>query len=83
MRCAVWTGGRDFRIEERPLPEPGPGQVRVRVHAEAEGQPLLYAHTWGRGRVHYNALGHDRRALGHPSYQRLLAQAVAWALGAS
>jgi len=33
--------------------------------------------------VHYNALGHDRRALGHPSYQRLLAQAVAWALGAS
>jgi threonine dehydrogenase-like Zn-dependent dehydrogenase len=33
MRCAVWTGGREFRIEERPAPEPGPGQVRVRVHA--------------------------------------------------
>jgi L-iditol 2-dehydrogenase len=29
----VWTGGRDFRIEERPAPEPGPGLVRVRVHA--------------------------------------------------
>lgn len=33
MRCAVWTGGREFQIEERPRPEPGPGEVRVRVHA--------------------------------------------------
>jgi threonine dehydrogenase-like Zn-dependent dehydrogenase len=32
-RCAVWTGGREFRIDERPVPEPGPGQVRVRVDA--------------------------------------------------
>jgi threonine dehydrogenase-like Zn-dependent dehydrogenase len=62
MRCAVWTGGRDFRIEERPLPEPGPGQVRVRVHAcgvcmtevhTIEGQfgqptpPRVLGHEWG------------------------------------
>lgn len=33
MRCAVWTGGPDFVIEERPVLEPGTGQVRVRVHA--------------------------------------------------
>jgi L-iditol 2-dehydrogenase len=33
MRCAVWVGGPDFRIEELPAPEPGRGQVRVRVHA--------------------------------------------------
>lgn len=33
MRCAIWVGGRDFEIQERPLPEPEPGQVRVRVHA--------------------------------------------------
>ena len=33
MRYAVWTGGRDFHIEEQPVPEPGPGQVRVRVSA--------------------------------------------------
>jgi threonine dehydrogenase-like Zn-dependent dehydrogenase len=61
-RCAVWTGGRDFRIEERPLPEPGPGQVRVRVHAcgvcmtevhTIEGQfgqptpPRVLGHEWG------------------------------------
>jgi len=33
MRAAVWMGGREFRIEDRPEPEPGPGEVRVRVHA--------------------------------------------------
>jgi threonine dehydrogenase-like Zn-dependent dehydrogenase len=33
MRCAVWLGGREFGIEERPLPAPGAGEVRVRVHA--------------------------------------------------
>lgn len=33
MRCAVWTGGNDFRMEERPTTAPGPGEVRVRLHA--------------------------------------------------
>jgi len=33
MRCAVWTGGSDFRLEERPTAPPGPGEVRIRVHA--------------------------------------------------
>lgn len=33
MRCVVWTGGREFHLEARPVPEPGPGQVRVQVHA--------------------------------------------------
>jgi L-iditol 2-dehydrogenase len=32
MRCAVWTGGREFRIERRASPQPGPGQVRLAVH---------------------------------------------------
>ncbi len=32
-RCAVWIGGHEFQIEERPMPEPGPGEIRVRVHA--------------------------------------------------
>jgi threonine dehydrogenase-like Zn-dependent dehydrogenase len=33
MRCAVWLGGREFRIERRASPQPGPGQVRLAVHA--------------------------------------------------
>lgn len=33
MRTAIWTGGRQFVIEDRPEPHPGPGEVRVRVAA--------------------------------------------------
>lgn len=62
MRCAVWVGGNEFRVEERPSPEPGPGEVRVRVHAcgvcmtdvhTAEGllekrePPFVFGHEWG------------------------------------
>jgi threonine dehydrogenase-like Zn-dependent dehydrogenase len=61
-RAMVWTGGRAFRLEERPLPEPGPGQVRVAVHAcgvcmtevhSLEGYftireaPVVLGHEWG------------------------------------
>src|SRR5438034_7782971 len=61
-RAMVWTGGRAFRLENRPLPEPGPGQVRVAVHAcgvcmtevhSLEGYftirepPIVLGHEWG------------------------------------
>jgi threonine dehydrogenase-like Zn-dependent dehydrogenase len=61
-RRAVWTGGREFRVEERPLPEPGPGEARVRVSAcgvcmtevhSLEGYfvlrepPFVLGHEWG------------------------------------
>src|SRR5262245_53714743 len=76
----ITRGVEDFEVMDE-LYQLGGDRARLRVLAEAGGQPLLYTHAFGRGRVHYNALGHDQRALGHPSYQRLLLQAVAWALG--
>ena len=33
MRCAVWVGGREFQVEDRPMPDPGPGELRVRIKA--------------------------------------------------
>ena len=33
LRCAVWHGRGDVRLESRPLPEPGPGDVLVRIAA--------------------------------------------------
>lgn len=63
MRCAVWTGGGDFRLDERPTARPGPGELRVRVHAcgvcmtevhMTEGlvpaalpPPRVLGHEWG------------------------------------
>jgi hypothetical protein len=59
----------------------GPLQPDTRVLASAEGHPLLYVKTFGKGRVHYNALGHDTKALTHPSFRRLVRQGLAWAAG--
>lgn len=78
----ITAGVADFEIEDE-LYQLGGDRAALTVLAEAGGQPLLYVRTWGRGRVHYNALGHDQRALSHPSYQRLLVQAVGWALAAA
>lgn len=33
MKTALFYGGRDIRVEERPIPEPGAGEVLVRVRA--------------------------------------------------
>jgi 2-desacetyl-2-hydroxyethyl bacteriochlorophyllide A dehydrogenase len=33
MRAALFYGGPDIRVEERPTPEPGPGEVLVRVRS--------------------------------------------------
>jgi 2-desacetyl-2-hydroxyethyl bacteriochlorophyllide A dehydrogenase len=31
MKAAIFYGGKDIRIEERPIPEPGPGEVLIKV----------------------------------------------------
>ena len=42
--------------------------------------PLLYTKRLGAGQIHTNVLGHDRKALTHSAYRRLIVQAVAWLL---
>lgn len=59
----------------------GPLGPEIHVLATAEGHPLLYVKTYGRGRVHYNALGHDARALTNPHFRRLVLQGLAWVAG--
>ena len=57
-------------------------QVLLRGEAtEVEGeQPVLWAHTWDRGRVVYDALGHDVSSLNEPNHRQALLRAVNWAL---
>jgi type 1 glutamine amidotransferase len=61
----------------------GPLQPDVTVLASAEGRPLLYTRMFGAGRVHYNALGVDERALRNNNYRRLVLQGVNWAAATS
>jgi type 1 glutamine amidotransferase len=56
----------------------GPLGDDIHVLASAEGFPLLYTRQWGKGRVHYNALGHDEKALKHPSFRKLVLQGFDW-----
>jgi type 1 glutamine amidotransferase len=61
----------------------GPLPPDVTVLPSAEDRPLVYARMFGKGRVHYNAFGHDERALRNGSHRRLVRQGVKWAAGIS
>ncbi|MDE2992933.1 MAG: ThuA domain-containing protein [Chloroflexota bacterium] len=55
-------------------------RTRHGVIAARGDWPVLYTRRLGAGRIHTNVLGHDRQALTHPAYRRLVVQAVAWLL---
>lgn len=42
---------------------------------------IVWTRNIGKGRVAYNALGHDKEAWMNPAWQKLTAQAIAWAAG--
>lgn len=60
----------------------GGNRSRLQILGYAGDQPSLYVSRWGKGKVHYNALGHGQAALSNPTVQRLLVQGVNWALSA-
>jgi type 1 glutamine amidotransferase len=68
------------RSELRHLGD-GPLPDSCHMLASAEGHPLLYVKQYGRGRVHYNGLGHDTKALTSPPYRQLVRQGLAWVAG--
>lgn len=79
-RHPITDGVDDFEIDDE-LYELSGDLSHVQVLAAAEGHPLLYVKQHGRGRVHYNALGHDGRALSQPEYRRLVRQGLQWVAG--
>jgi type 1 glutamine amidotransferase len=71
------AGLAPFRIVDE-LREGAFRREAIHVVASAEGHPAVYWKPAGRGRIVYIAPGHDRRALAHPAYVRLIENAVAW-----
>lgn len=51
------------------------------ILGRAEGHAIIYNKTWGKGRVHSNALGHDKRAINNPAFQELIVRGIRWAGG--
>jgi len=52
------------------------------VGADCGTHPTLWERTVGRGRVVYDALGHDAASIEHPVHARILARCALWALRA-
>lgn len=52
----------------------------VRLLASSGGRPLMWARPVRRGRVFYDALGHDTRSYGNEIHRTLLRRAALWLL---
>jgi len=79
---AITDGVPDFEIIDRVYELGGLDAKKMHVLAESAGQAVLFVSTWGKGKVHYNGLGHDKAAVSNPNYQRLIVQGIAWVLDA-
>ena len=59
--------------------------ITALLSVNAEGHNEWWPGLWTRevfgGRVAYDALGHDRRSLQHPTHRRIVVRAALWALG--
>ena len=47
---------------------------------DTDAKPVLWARSFGRGRVVYDALGHDRASIEQPEHRRIIVQGVRWLL---
>lgn len=69
-----------YTFRENPRPRV---QVLLRLDAASVGAtgdfPLAWAHTFGRGRAYYNALGHFPETWNDARFQRQLLGAIRWA----
>lgn len=58
-------------------------RVSVLANALHKGvaHPVIWVKEWGRGRICFNALGHDAAACSNPTFGRLIARGTRWAVG--
>jgi type 1 glutamine amidotransferase len=45
------------------------------------GWPVAWTRMYGKGRVYYNGLGHDKEVWESPQYQKMLLAGIQWAMG--
>ena len=78
----VTAGLRDFDVFDETYGDfdVNPGVRRLlSTDDPTSGKTIGWAHEYGRGRVVTIQPGHGPNIFGHPSYRKLLAQAVRWA----
>ena len=75
---------RDFDVQGSHvllrLDESSVDLSREGVHRHGYGWPLAWTRFYGQGRVFYTALGHEEAVWRDPRYQRILVNAILWAI---
>ena len=64
-----------LRLDVSKLP------VNSQLHNKTGDFPLAWAKMYGKGRVFYSALGHDRKTWDNPDVYQLYFEAIKWSLG--
>lgn len=80
----VVEGIQPFQVWDETYVHTKHNQDRIvlmeRVDASGR-EPWTWVRTHGQGRVFYTAYGHDQRVWSHPSFHRLIRNAIRWATG--
>jgi putative membrane-bound dehydrogenase-like protein len=80
----VLEGIQPFRVwDETYVHEKhNPDRTVLMERVDSTGrEPWAWTRTHGRGRVFYTAYGHGEQTWSHPSFHRLLRNAILWAVG--
>ncbi|MHC4743858.1 MAG: ThuA domain-containing protein [Planctomycetota bacterium] len=80
----ITAGLGDFEVDDELYAKlQGSGEVNILVTADSDWskktEPLVMTQNYGKGRVVYNAFGHDRKALTTPNVAKLIVRGVEWA----
>lgn len=80
----ITQGLEDFKTEDELYAKlSGDEQITVLATADSDWsgktEPIVFAKSYGKGRVVHNVLGHALDSKRNPNYQRLLCRCVEWA----
>lgn len=79
----ILEGMSDFKITDELYVldrTPAAASIFLTAFWENHAQPMMYLRAHGRGRVLYNALGHDQEAYENPNFKKLIIHSVKWLL---
>lgn len=81
----VTAGIEEFTVRDEQYLCSYDGRLNVLATALYQGRPhpVIWARGWGRGRVLFNALGHDADACRHSVFQELVVRGVRWTAAAA
>jgi uncharacterized protein len=80
----ITKGLADFKTDDELYAKlQGDAPIHALVTADSDWskktEPLVFTHEYGKGRVVYNAYGHDGKALATPEVRKIIARGTEWA----